>query len=926
MNRHVATLAALFLLALGGSAAAQILTGSIIGTVKDETGALLPGATAVVTSPALISKTQETTTDMDGFYRFPALPPGEYLVTLSLEGFATIQHGPVHVEVGKTIENMHTMKLASVQESVVVTAEAPVVDPTKAGVSTNYGEEYVKNTPISRFTFFDLIQSSPGISTMRFDNEASRSSAFGSNVNENAYQLDGTDLTAPLTGAAWPWPNTDIIEEIQIVAIGAPAEYGNVQGAVFNVVTKSGGNEFSGDANFYYQTQSLTGQNKTIPIDSGDGGVVEQPFHRDEYVDFTAQFGGPIKKDRIWFFGGVQARREHFSEPGTPPEFPKKEDDNRIFFKVSSQLSERNKLVAELHNDYFNIPRDLSFSYPIEASLTERGNNPTPSVLWTSILSDKTFLEVRYAGFYGTDRGDPNSGSKTTPGHYDVGTGAYSVNALYWYDGNIWKTQLNAKVSHFANDFLAGDHDFRFGVQFQQGGNDYISAVSGGVKYYDYNGAPYLAYFQTPYHYAASMWTTGVFADDTWKLGERVNVALGLRFDHSVGSVPDVKELDTAGNETGKTVAGLGKVLTWDTVSPRIGATFKLDPSGRGIVRAYYGRFYQALLTGALDDLSPGITSTYIYAYNPDTGAYDDLQEVVDPHERLIGVDPDIKAPHTDQFSVGVDYAVTSDFAIGVTGVYKNTRDQIGWYNVGATYEAIPFTYFDPVDEQNHTITIYNQTNDPSDSRLLLTNPAEFKESYKGLLLTATKRVTKQWNLIASLTISKSEGMNSGSGGGNADDRADSIPNRRFGDDKNDFINAFGLLKSDRKYMFKLTGSYELPYGIRVSANYNYLSGRPWAKQITVTDVLNQGKQTVMLEPRSDNRRTPGVSLLDLRLQKQFQLGGDSAIEVLVDIFNLFNSDAYYAVGSTLVTSDSFAQGATFVPPRRAMFGVKLVF
>lgn len=924
MNRTVVALSLLLLLSIGTVASAQILTGSIVGTVKDETGAVLPGVTVVVTSPALISKSQDRITDVDGFFRFPALPPGEYMVTMSLDGFATIQHGPLHVSVGGTIEGMHVMKLATVQESVVVTAEAPVVDPTKAGVSTNYGSEYVENTPIARFTFFDLIQSSPGVSTMRFDNAASRSSAFGSNVNENAYQLDGTDLTAPLTGAAWPWPNTDIIEEIQIVGLGAPAEYGNVQGAVFNVVTKSGGNDFSGDLNYYYQTQSLTGNNLSKEQLEALGDP--QPFNRAQYSDLTFQIGGPIKRDKIWFFAGFQTRREHFSEPGTPKQFPKEEDDDRYFFKVTTQINEKNKVVAELHNDYFNIPRTISFSLPNEASLTEKGNNPTPSVLWTSILSDKTFLEVRYAGFYGIDKGDLNSGDYSTPGHYDLSTGEYSVNALYWYDGDIWKTQVSGKVSHFANDFLAGDHDFRFGVQFQQGGNDYIAALTGGAKFYDYAGAPYLAYYQTPYHYASSMWTVGTFVDDSWKVNDTVNLSLGVRFDHSVGSVQDVKELDAFGKETGKTITGLGDVITWNTVSPRIGATFKLGAEGRGIVRGYYGRFYQALLTGAIDDLSPGRTLTSIYAWNPDTNAYDDLIEIDDPRERLAGVDPDLKNPYTDQFSLGLDYAITNDFAIGVTGIYKKTRNQVGFINIGATYEPVQYTYFDERDQQNHTITVYDQTNDPEDSRLLLTNPAEFKETYKGLMLTANKRMSKNWMMLASLTISKAEGLNSGSGAGGADSAQDSRATTRFGDDKNDFINAYGLLKGDRKYMFKLTGSYQFPYGIMLSANYNYLSGRPWAPTLRVVDALNQGTQTVMLAPRSDDLRTPAVNLMDIRVQKEFKLGGDFGVEFLMDVFNLLNADAFYDVGSTLATSSSFNIGSVYVPPRRVMFGVNFHF
>ena len=175
-------------------------------------------------------------------------------------------------------------------------------------MTTTVATELVESTPITRFTFFDLAYMTPGVSTMRFDNTASKASAFGSSINENQYQIDGADLTAPQTGAAWAWPSTDIIEELQVVGLGAPAEYGNYQGAVFNIITKSGSNIFSGNANYYYSAEWLTGQNAIL-----DGYA----YNRARYRDFSVNGGGPIKKDKLWFFGGVQIRRDWYSEPGT---------------------------------------------------------------------------------------------------------------------------------------------------------------------------------------------------------------------------------------------------------------------------------------------------------------------------------------------------------------------------------------------------------------------------------------------------------------------------------------------------------------------------------------------------------------------------------------------------------------------------------
>ena len=163
-----------------------------------------------------------------------------------------------------------------------MTAMSPIVDATTTQVATNYSREWVANAPVRRFSFFDLVNAAPGVSAST--STSSRSQSFGSATNENVYLIDGTDFTAPLTGAAWPWPNTDAIEEIQVLSLGAPADYGNLGGAVFNVVTRQGSNTFHGDANYYFQTQGLTGRNTTDAQDN------KQPYHREEFRDTTCSW------------------------------------------------------------------------------------------------------------------------------------------------------------------------------------------------------------------------------------------------------------------------------------------------------------------------------------------------------------------------------------------------------------------------------------------------------------------------------------------------------------------------------------------------------------------------------------------------------------------------------------------------------------
>jgi hypothetical protein len=282
-------------------ALAQRITGSLVGTVRDPSGAVLPGVTVGVTGEKIVG-TRSTVTNESGFYRFIGLPPGSYDLRFRLPGFASLRREAIRVSVGGTAEVGAELKLAELAEEVSVTGGTPVVDTQTSQVSANFDKDWVRNAPTARFSFFDLVNGAPGVS--RGWSGSTLSVAFGSGGEENSYQIDGTDLTSAYVGTAVPWPNPDAIEEVEVLTLGAPAEYGS-PGAVFNVVTRQGTNQFHGDVNFHLQTDGLTGRNTTEEEDEGF------PFHREKYQDATAQLEGPILKDKLWFFASYQYLRDY---------------------------------------------------------------------------------------------------------------------------------------------------------------------------------------------------------------------------------------------------------------------------------------------------------------------------------------------------------------------------------------------------------------------------------------------------------------------------------------------------------------------------------------------------------------------------------------------------------------------------------------
>src|SRR6185436_13685632 len=605
----------------------------------DESGAVLPGVT-VTLSGAGVAGNPSTVTGENGTFRFPSLPPGEYNLSIQLQGFATVNREKIVVPLGETVEMPAQMKVSSLQETVTVTGASPVVNTASAEVSTNLNRAWVENAPQRRFTFFDLINQAAGVSPATAT--SSRSQAFGGNTTDNSYQLDGTDFTAPSTGAAWPWPNTDAIEEVQVLQLGASAEFGNVQGAVFNVVTRQGGNQFKGDGNFYFMNDKLTGRNTK---DSEDSGL---PYHRDEFKDTTWQLGGPAKKDKLWFFGSFQYQKDADSQPGTAAEFPARSSAKRVFGKINYQITDAQKVQVQYHDDFYRIPgRATALTAPSTIGV-ENGHNPSPGVMWTNVVSNKTFIEARYSGFYGVDHGDPleTGQARVQRRFYDLDTDRITGGIYSWYDGNSWKSAVSGKVSHYADSFMGGSHDLKLGIQFDSGGSDY--AIGPNDYIYTYGSTIAYGYTQLPYHVGGQKRSIGTYVDDTYRIGSRTTLNLGLRYDWSKGGIRSYPVLDAQGNETGSSSPERPGLFTWNSVSPRVGIVYKLNDAGKSTVKAHFGRYYRGVVTSEFDNTAPSITPRYLFdgTYRNNLPNPASL-EVVSDNTNLT-VDSGFKNPYTD--------------------------------------------------------------------------------------------------------------------------------------------------------------------------------------------------------------------------------------------------------------------------------------
>jgi outer membrane receptor protein involved in Fe transport len=928
MHRKTAlALTLLSLLILGSfTAEAQTITGTLFGTVRDESGGVLPGATVSIASPALIGGARESVTTETGIFRFAGLSPGLYNMSVTMPGFGTYNEEGLRVVVGGSTERNLVMKVASVSETITVTGESPVVDTKATNIATNYTREWVENAPIRRFTFFDLINAAPGVN--QNSSSSSRSSSFGSGTDDNSYQLDGTDFTAPLTGAAWPWPNTDVIEEIEVLSLGAPAEYGQLQGAVFNVVTKQGGNTLDGNVSFYYQNQSLTGSNTTPEEDDGF------PYHRDKFNDLTINIGGPVIKDKFWFFGSYQYQRDWDSQPGTDPAFPAQSDADRIFFKLTYQASEKNKFMFALHNDYYRIPyRGSTLESPDSIEL-ENGNNPSPNLTWTSVIDDKTYFEVRYSGFYGKDHGGPlQSGlARSRPRYYDSATGEITGGTYSWYDGISQKTAFAGKISRFADNFLGGSHDFKFGVQYNSGGGKYTYAYNNYI--YTSYGEPYYGTYHLPEQEVGWANSIGVFVDDSYRIGDNFTLNLGVRYDHQKASFPSSPVVDKDGNPTGATNPAVNNLFTWNTVSPRLGFNLKLTKDGRTTLKGHWGRYYKGIVTGEFQGAGPGITPTYAFSGFYDANGAPIGLELVSDNSQL-KIDPNYENPYTDQFILGFEREVARDLAVSVNYVYKKGNRMSAWQDVGGVYQAVPYVDNQGADATGRTFDVYNLVSDPADRLFLLSNPdpairgEETFTKYQGVALQGTKRMSNHWQMTASLVLAKSSGIIASSTSSPISGTATSSGNN-FGQNPNDYINlnSNSRLTNDRPTNFRVQFVYELPKEFTLGANFTYQTGKPYGRQIRLPSSLLGVTSTFYADENglTDSRRVPNWKVLDLRIQKSFSITSDLRLALFGDALNLFNDNATESIGSRLGTSSSFGLPTRYIFPRRLMIGAKILF
>jgi len=795
---------------------------------------------------------------------------------------------------------------------------------TQSGLSHVFSRDDLEKLPLGRGSYYDVIKFAPGL--LMTTQETSRIVAFGSNSESNSYRVDGVEVSSPAIGTGWVNTTQEAFEEIETYGLGAPAEYGSFTGAVVNVVTKSGGNRFSGTLSYYGQFDALTADNNpwkildpsVPPEEAGNYPDSAYSYHRDKYLSAGINLGGPVVKDRLWFYGTYEKQDEKTAYWNMSPDYAASYPANKAFFKLSAQPTSRHRLAGSIYYEDSEWPEDIEYWIAPSSRGIETAKTYAWNFLFNWQLSNSAFLDLKYAGYWTADDYLPVTGDMDTPPRHDWALGVVTGGCIWtlwmWTE---YRHQAHANFSYFAEDFLGGDHEFKVGVQYYEGDSRYSSGYAGEGYYYDYYGYPYAFYQRDVYYVGSHENSFGAFVDDSWKIGDRLTLNLGFRFDFINAFVPELPIMDGWAGPSGETSPAVKDMINWNSFSPRIGLVYQITSDQKTLLRATYGRYYDKNLMDNWNYPGPNITDLIAYQYDWDLEEY--VYWYTWPAESTYVLDPDLKHPYADLFSVGLERELLPDFAIGATFVYKKQGNLIGLEERAGIYEQVSM-----VSEDNgQTYTVFNQTNVGTVEHFI-TNPSDYEQIYRAVMLTLYKRYSHNWMLNASLTYSKSWGLaNTGKATG-ATQQAIIWYGDYLGRDPNDYINARGRMPSDRPWIFKVQAGYTFPWDIMASFNWIYQSGRPILSFTRFR--LNQGFQRVITEPRSDDNRFPTWSMMDFRLQKTFNIGDTVKFQAIFDVWNVFNANTVTDYATYDMWKSNYLETNDIFYPRRLQIGFRLQF
>jgi len=941
----------LLFVALCGSASAQV-TGDIVGRITDHSAAVIPGVTVTLTSDILQGE-RTAISDESGNYRFVLLPPGFFKLKYELPGFRSLVRDEIVVEVGRTTTLNIVLTVATLAETVTVTGESPVVDVQNVNVGATFNQSLLDNIPNAR-DVWAVLRQTPGIQMSRFDVGGSTAGtqtgyrAFGRS-GQNWITLDGVATTEGTSGAGFYF-DYGSFSEISVSAAGNSAEVA-VPGVVTNTVMKTGTNDFRGEVYIDWEDKSFQGDNLTESLK--DRGIVV-PDEFDRYNDFNINAGGPILKDKFWWFAALHEqyiglRTQLRQNDGTPGAIFTTRIRNKSA-KLNYQINSKNQLIFSMQpsrklQPYRGGSGTTARNYIVESTeFQDGGPYWTAKGQWNSTLTSRITLDVSSNLFH--TKSTRKSHVQKVPWNDTV---TLAIRGGFPTPRVAFRTrwQNYANLAYFTDKFVGGNHDFKFGygVIHEDNSGDEFGAPPeegkspGHVQLTYTDGRPdYYRITDTPNHFSNRLFQNYFFVQDKWQFGRRLTVNLGLRFDRYTGYLPEQGNPGTGWFST-KQEFPYRLVATFNNTVPRFSFVYDLFGNTKTAVKGSWGRFAENTGTDMASLVNPVSTKTYRYEWD---GALP-ITPLVVARSRLISVmgqtsisaiDPHLKNAFSEQFTAGIEHEIVPNFAVTGMFVRNFSRDAIDVLN-----RAYPQSVYVPVNAidngpdgvvgtpDDRRVVIWDRNVNAREADNLLTNFGG-GPNWSSFEINATKRLSNRWQLITGFEWDKT----------NTAPPHDIDPNQL-------------LWEGDAHYTswgFKVLGTYELPRGVQLSGTYESQKGAPYARTVqfsstsgnmfnpdgsTRTTMLNRGSTTITMEPNG-SYFMPTVRLLNLRAEKNFRITEHQSITGMFDLFNPFNANTVIGVetlSNTVVdrngnTVPRFNRATTILNPMIFRLGARYRF
>ena len=918
----VALLAIVWSVAIAPIASAQTAGGTLVGTVKDKDGSALPGVTITATN-AETGLVRTSVSGEDGKFSLPSLPIGTYTVQAELSGFATVTVEEVRLNVATTRSLEFELGQASLEETITVVDEAPLVQTTPS-IGTVVSEEQLENLPLNGRQFANLAILAPGTS-LSYNSDPTKpgqltvalNGGIGRNVN---YIIDGGDNTDDTIGGALQNFNLESVAEFNIQTQQYKAEFGRSTGGVLTVVTKTGTNNFEGSTWGFFRDDSLATQTESEKL----AGVDKQPYERQQY---GIALGGPIVRDRAHFFATYERTDRETAYTvvtgGILPQF----DGQSVALPFEDELGTAKATVDISAKQYLQV------RYGFQKNSDKYGADPlaAPNSLGTvnndysSILAGHTWqigadtlneALFQYTQFDNSITPDSNLPTIYFPSGVHMGE-------------NINTPQRTSQTKYqYKDDFsftrsLGGrTHQFKLGVNYidePELGGDFSTGLNGQYSLKeDRQGSPVtdITIFGGFFGDKTPIKQYSVYFQDDIFLSDRLTLNAGLRYDYWEGydlnqrtnPIWQALSQQTRFNEyyLRDFQGGRGGQLENDddNIGPRLGFTYDFKGDGRQLLRGGWGIYYDFPYTNATI-LFPtaAVLSNYGVVYNvndpngirnPDGTFFQPGQPL--PPNGLSGADvfppnevasPTLATPYAAQGSLGYSWQATNWLGLNLELVRINYRD------IPYRFRANPF-----VDTNGNNRVDAGETRrfpQFGNFRLWYGNG---QANYEAVNLSARARVSDRLDLQGFYTYSEATGNVLGGadefrltvaghqsdlGGGRRDVSVNPLDPQ--------CSKCFGPLNTDARHRFTLSTVYRAPLGINLSGMFRFRSALPYTK--FVAQDLNGDGFALDLPPGEsvNSGRGDSFSQLDLRVAKEFTFANDFGLELIGEVFNVFNEE-----------------------------------